>query len=66
MEYMRFLLKVVPVCSKEKKRFDYKNNHGDSQLANFWLDNISKINCKMLAVLSYILSKLGLKNVQLI
>ena len=66
MGYVKFLPKIVNICSREKKRFDCKNNHGCSKLANFWLDNISKINCKMLVVLSYILSELESGKVQLI
>lgn len=50
---MKFLPKVVTVCFGETARFDCKNNHGCSKLPNFWLDIISKINYKMLVVMSY-------------
>ena len=63
---VRFLPKVVIVCSGEKKGFDYKNNHGYGKLTNFWLNNISKINCRMLVVLSYTSSRLKLKKIQLV
>lgn len=33
--HMKFLLKVVTIYFGEKKRFDYKNNHGRSKLAKF-------------------------------
>lgn len=42
----------------KKKGFDYKNNYGRGKLANFWLDNINKINYRTLVVLSYISLKL--------
>ena len=51
MGRVRFPPKTVTVCSGEKKGFDYKNNHGYDKSANFWLDNISKINYKMLVIL---------------
>ena len=51
---MRFMPKAVTVYSKEEEGFDCKNNHRHGKLANFWLDNISKINYKILIVLSYI------------
>lgn len=60
---MRFLPKVVTICFGEEEEFDCKNNHGYDELANFWLNNINKNNCGMLIVLSYILSRLGLKKV---
>ncbi len=65
MAYMRFPPKAVTVCSKEEEGFDFKNNHGCSKLANFCLDNINKIICKMLVILSYIALRLGLRKVQL-
>lgn len=36
---MKFLVKAVTICSREEKRFDYKNNHRYGKLANFWLNN---------------------------
>ncbi len=50
MGRMRFLPKVVTVCSKEKEGFNCKNNHGCCKSANFRLDNISKFNCRTLVV----------------
>lgn len=63
MRYIRFLPKAVTVCFKEKKEFDCKNNHNYGKLANFQLDNISKIHSRILVVLSYTLLRLGLKKV---
>lgn len=61
MEYMSFLPKAVTICSEKEEKFDYKNNHGYNKLANSRLDNISKINYRILVVLSYISSGLGLR-----
>lgn len=47
MGYMRFLLKTVIICSREKEIFNYKNNYGYNKRANFQLNNISKINSKI-------------------
>ena len=66
MEYVRFPPKAVIVCFGEEKGFDYKNNHGCGKLANFRLNNTSKINYKTLIVLSYTLSRLELRKVQLV
>lgn len=63
---MRFLLKVVTICFEEKEEFDYNKNHRHGKLANFRLDNISKIDYKMLVVLSYISSRLGSRKIQLV
>lgn len=65
MGHVRFSPKTITVYFENKKRFDYKNNHGCSKSANFYLDNISKINYRMLVILSYTLSKLRLKKIQL-
>ena len=62
----RFSPKVVIVCSKEEKGFDCKNNHRCGKLANFRLDDISKMNCKTLVVLSYTSSGLGTREIQLV
>lgn len=51
---MKFLLKVITVYFGKKEEFDCKNNYKYGKLANLWLNNISKINCKMLRVLLYI------------
>ncbi len=59
MKHMRFLFKAVIVCSGKEEGFDSKNNHRYNKADNFWLDNISKINCRMLVVLLYTLSWLG-------
>ncbi len=49
---MKFMPKAVTVCSGEKEGFDCKNNHRCDKSANFRLDNLSKINCGTLVVLS--------------
>lgn len=41
---MRFLPKVVTICSIKKAGFHCKNNHGYIKSANFWLYIISQIN----------------------
>lgn len=66
MRYVTLPPKAVSVCFREEKAFNYKNNHNCNKLANFRLDNMSKINCKMLVVLLYTLSRLGLRIVQLV
>ena len=63
MRRVRFLPKAITICSGEEEGFDCKNNHGCGILANFRLDNISKINCKTLVVLSYTSLSLGSRNV---
>lgn len=63
---MKFLFKSITIYFKEDKRFDYKNNQKYNKSVNFQLDNISKINYKMLVILSYILSKLMSRKVQLV
>ena len=60
---MRFLFKTITICFGEKKRFDCKNNHGYNKLVNFQLDNINKINCKIIIVLSYTSLGLGSRKV---
>ena len=49
---MRFLPKAVTICFEKKEGFNCKNNYKYTKLANFWLDNSSKINYKRLVVLS--------------
>ena len=66
MGRVRFLPKAVTICSREKKGFDCKNNHRCNKSANFRLDNISKINYRMLVVLSYISLGLELRKVELV
>ena len=51
MEHMRFLSITVIVYFGEEKGFDCKNNYGCGKSANFRLDKISKINCRMLVIL---------------
>ena len=63
MRYIRFLSKAVTVCSEKEKRFDGKNNHKYNKLANFWLNNISKFNYKILVVLLYTSLEFRLKKV---
>lgn len=50
---VKLLPKVVIVYFREEARFDYKNNHGCGKLANFALNIMRKINCKMLLVMLY-------------
>lgn len=64
MSYVRFPPKVVIVFSGKEAGFDSKNNHRYGKSPNFWLHIISKIKCKILPVISYISSELGLKKVQ--
>lgn len=66
MANVRFPPKFVTICSGEKVGFDYKNNHRGNKFANFWLDIIGKINCKMLVFISYTSSELGSRNFQLV
>ena len=66
MGRVRFPPKAVTVCSKEEEGFDCKNNHRRGKSANFRLDSISNINCRTLVVLSYTLSGLELRKVQLV
>lgn len=66
IKYVRFLPKVVSICSRKKAGFDDKNNHYQSKSANFQLDIISKIHSKKPVVMSYTSWKLGLNNVQLV
>ena len=63
---MRFPPKAVIICFEEEERFNCKNNHECGKLADFQLDNMNKFNYKMLVVLLYISSKLGLGQVQLV
>lgn len=62
---VKFLSEVITVYSGEKKEFDYKNNYGYDKSANFRLINLSKINCKMVVLLSYISPGFGSKKVYL-
>ena len=66
MRRVKFLAKTITVCSGEEEGFDCKNNYKCGKSTNFRLDNISKINYKMLVVLSYILSELGTRKIRLI
>lgn len=54
MGFMKFLPKPINVYFREKERFDCMNNHAYSKSANFGLNNGSKINFRILVVLSYI------------
>ena len=60
---MRFLFKAVIIYFREKKRVDYKNNYEHNKLANFWLNNISKIYSKILIIISSTLSNIRLRNI---
>lgn len=63
MRYMRFLPKTITINSEKEVGFKYKNNHKYNKSANFWLDNISKIDCRILVILLYTLSKLKSKKI---
>lgn len=60
---MSFLPNALTIYFKKKEEFNCKNNYGRNKLANFWLDNISKINYTMLIVFLYTLLKLSLKKI---
>lgn len=60
---MRFLPKVIIVCTGEKTGLDYKNNDWCHKLTNFRLDIISKINYIIIVVISHIFLGLELKKV---
>lgn len=66
MGHVRFLPKVVIDCSRTKKGFDCKNNSKHHKSAHFWLNNISKINCRIPVVFLYTLSRLALRKFQLV
>ncbi len=66
MGRVRFSPKAVTVCFGEEEGFHCKNNYGCGKVANFCLDNISKINYRILVVLSYTSSRLGSRKVQLV
>ncbi len=66
MEHIKFLPKILTVCSGEEEGFDCKNNYKCGKLANFQLDNINKFNCRTLVVLSYTSSGLGSRKVLLV
>ena len=63
---VKFLPKAVTVYSRKKEGFDCKNNHKHGKLANLRLNKDRKINYRTLIVLSYILSRLGLRKIQFI
>ncbi len=63
MGYVRFLPKAVTIHSKKEEEFDCKTNYRCGKLTSFWFDNISKINCRTLVVLSYTSSGLESKKV---
>lgn len=66
MGRVRFPSKALTVCSREGKEFDCKNNHKCGKLAKFRLNNISKIHCGTLVILSYTSLELGLRNISLV
>ena len=51
MGRVRFLPKAVTIYSGKKEGFDYKNNYECGKSTNFRLDNIGKINCRILVIL---------------
>lgn len=60
---VRFQPNAVIICSGKKEGFDCKNNQQCNKLANFLLDNISKMNYRISMVLSYISSRFRLQKV---
>lgn len=63
MKCIKFKPKAIIVYFEKEERFNYKNIYEYDILANFWLNNISKINCKMLVIMSYIPLRLELRKV---
>ncbi len=53
MWYMGFMPKAISIYINEKAGFGYKNNHGHCKFVIFWLDIISKVNFRLLVVISY-------------
>ena len=60
---MRFPLKAVTTCFKEKTKSNCKKNHKCGKLANYWLDIMSKMNFRMLVVILYALLTFGSKKI---
>lgn len=51
MQCVRFLPKTVIVFFGKKRKYDCKDNHRYGKSANFWPDNMSKIDYKMLVMI---------------
>lgn len=58
---MKFLPKILSIYFGKRAKFDCKNNYGHNKLTNFSLDTISKMNFRILVIMSYILLRLRLK-----
>lgn len=63
MKYIKFISKAKRIYIIEIIRFDYKNSYKYFKLANFLLNNISKISFKLLIIVIYILLKYRLRNI---
>lgn len=63
MRRVRFPPKIVTIYSRGKKGFDCKNNYKRCKRPHLQLDNISKINYRMLVILLYTSFGLGMRNV---
>ncbi len=66
MGHERFPPKAITTCFRKKEGFDSKNNHRCGKSANFQIDNISKINYRMLVILLYTSLGLGSRKIQLV
>lgn len=66
MWYMTFLIKAVTVWFRKIAGFDYKNSHRFNKLTIFQLNTISKINFRILVVISYISWGLRSRKAQLV
>ena len=64
--YIKVLLNVITIYFRKIVRFNYKNNHGHNKLDNFGLNIISKINYKILIIISYTLLGFKLRKIQTI
>lgn len=60
MVYKSFFPKIITICAREKVEFDCKKDYAHVKLTDFQLVIFSKINYKILVVMSYILLALRL------
>lgn len=47
IKFVKFLIKVITFYFRKKAKFDYKKNYRHYKLANFLLNIVININCKM-------------------
>lgn len=57
-ETYKILSKSITIYANEKALFNGKNSYWYSKSADFWLDIISKINCIVVVIISYMSLKL--------